>query len=438
LTSHSQGVQVAGAGSTWSESTTTYSNRPSVGSVLGSTGPLTAGTTVDVDVTSYVTGNGQVDLALLALNSTALAISSREGVAPPQLLIVQSGGSNRAPTAGDTSLTVAEDAPATTWAPVVSDPDGAAGLSCSISTPAAHGTATVAPDCSGGTYAPAADYNGSDTVTYQVSDGIQTDTGSVAVTVTPVPDAPVADAASATTSAGTPTTVSLAAHDVDGQCPLSFAVVSGPAHGALGALATPTCSNGSATTRVTYTPAAGYTGPDTFTFAAGDGTSTSPPATVSISVGAGQGSATFTATEDAYVVATSSGSNYGTSAQLRVDNSPDIRSYLRFQVTGLNGTVTSTVLRLYVGGNNSAGFEVHRGSTGWSEGLVTYANAPAPGALLASSGGVTKGQWVEIPLDGLVSADGQVDLVLVALNGTNLPLASRETTTAPQLVVRTG
>ena len=55
----------------------------------------------------------------------------------------------------------------------------------------------------------------------------------------------------------------------------------GPAHGTLGSI---NQANG----QVTYTPAAGYTGPDSFTFTVTDTTTslTSNPATVSITVSA--------------------------------------------------------------------------------------------------------------------------------------------------------
>ena len=59
--------------------------------------------------------------------------------------------------------------------------------------------------------------------------------------------------------------------------PLSYTVVSGPSHGTL------TAFDGS-TGAFTYAPAAGYSGPDAFTFRASDGTADSNTATVSITV----------------------------------------------------------------------------------------------------------------------------------------------------------
>ena len=55
---------------------------------------------------------------------------------------------------------------------------------------------------------------------------------------------------------------------------LTFAVGTGPSHGSL---------SGSGA-NLTYTPAPGYSGPDSFTFTVNDGQATSAPATVSITV----------------------------------------------------------------------------------------------------------------------------------------------------------
>src|SRR5439155_1003886 len=65
----------------------------------------------------------------------------------------------------------------------------------------------------------------------------------------------------------------LSATDIEGSA-LTYAVVSGPAHGTL---------SGSAPS-LTYTPAANYNGPDSFTFKANDGSLDSNVATVTIAV----------------------------------------------------------------------------------------------------------------------------------------------------------
>ena len=89
----------------------------------------------------------------------------------------------------------------------------------------------------------------------------------------PANHSPTADDQSRTTAAEAPVDVTLTGSDPDDD-PLTFALVIGPAHGTLSGT-TPT---------LTYTPDAGFSGDDSFTFTASDGQATSDPATVTITV----------------------------------------------------------------------------------------------------------------------------------------------------------
>jgi aminopeptidase S len=141
-----------------------------------------------------------------------------------------------------------------------------------VSSPA-HGVLTgSAPNLP---YSPAANYNGSDEFTFKVSDGVADATALVSIAVTAVNDAPVANPQAVTTTQGTAKAITLTGSDVDGN-PLAYAVVTGPANGALSGAAP----------ALTYTPNAGYSGTDSFTFKVNDGTVDSPAATVSITVNA--------------------------------------------------------------------------------------------------------------------------------------------------------
>src|SRR2546425_6037606 len=115
-------------------------------------------------------------------------------------------------------------------------------------------------------YTPAANYNGPDSFTYKANDG-QADSGiaTVSITITGVNDAPVA--LNDTYSTAEDTTLNVAAlgvlandTDVDGD-PLRAVLVSQPTHGSL-------TLNGNGS--FSYTPAANYNGPDSFTYKAND------------------------------------------------------------------------------------------------------------------------------------------------------------------------
>src|SRR5207247_3105883 len=95
-----------------------------------------------------------------------------------------------------------------------------------------HGTLTLSANGSF-TYTPAANYNGPDSFTYKANDGsLDSNLATVAITVTAVNDAPVASDQAIVTAEDTAKTITLSATDVEGS-PLTYAIVTGPAHGTL-------------------------------------------------------------------------------------------------------------------------------------------------------------------------------------------------------------
>lgn len=148
---------------------------------------------------------------------------------------------------------------------------------------------------------------------------------------------------------------------------------------------------------------------------------------------------TFTPVADAYVHAEKPTGNAGSSSSLRVDGSPEMRSYLRFDVQGVAGSVVRARLRLFANSAHSAGHDV-RGvaDNSWGEDTITYANAPSAGVVIASSGSFSEGTWVEVEVTALVNGNGTFSLAITTDHTTALKLASRETgATAPQLIIET-
>ncbi len=182
---------------------------------------------------------------------------------------------NRPPVAASQALSVQEDRSLAVTLGAL-DPDGDP-LTYSIVTSPTHGTFTgTAPAL---TYLPATNYSGTDTFTFRANDGeANSNTATVTIAVQSVNDPPVANANAYTVQGGSTLTVATPGvlgndSDVEGSS-LTASVATGVGHGTLLLAA-----NGS----FTYTPTAGYSGPDSFTYRASDGTP-SAPATVSITV----------------------------------------------------------------------------------------------------------------------------------------------------------
>jgi parallel beta-helix repeat protein len=200
-----------------------------------------------------------------------------------------------------------------------------------------------------------------------------------------------------------------------------------------------TSVNGSTTTYQDGTVAAGasyaYNVEASDAAGNGSGQSTSLPVTIpSIPT-----TFTFVPVADSYVNETSPTSNYGTSSALRVDGSPFVRSYLRFNVQGLAGTITSATLRVYATSSSSVGYNAHGVSdNSWGESTLNYTNAPAIGPVVASSGSFTGPIWKELDVTVLINGDGTYSIALTTLHTTAIGFASREAgANAPQLVITT-
>ena len=158
-----------------------------------------------------------------------------------------------------------------------SDPDAGPGLTASLVSGPAGGTFAFNPDGSF-TYAPAANFDGTDSFTYTASDGTAvSNVATVTISVSGVNDAPAAANDAATTTEEAPISGTVLGNDTDADSgtTLTATLRTGPANGAvvLGA-------NGS----FTYTPIVNFNGTDSFTYTASDGSAVSNVATVTVTV----------------------------------------------------------------------------------------------------------------------------------------------------------
>jgi acid phosphatase type 7 len=138
---------------------------------------------------------------------------------------------------------------------------------------------------------------------------------------------------------------------------------------------------------------------------------------------------------DTYVDALTPTTPRGNSTRIRVDGSPNVLSYLRFDVQGVTGTVTTAKLRLYANSATTVGHRVHRvASTTWSEGML-YADRPTVGAIAGSAGAFSAGAYREVDVTSLVTRNGLISLAVTTTSSTAISFGSRESTTKPKLVV---
>jgi hypothetical protein len=165
-----------------------------------------------------------------------------------------------------------------------------------------------------------------------------------------------------------------------------------------------------------------------------------PPVPSSTPPAGGQ-ALSFHPAADAYVAAAFPNTNYGSISILRSLASPEQRSYLRFVVSGIGGqAITRATLRLYANGSSSAGYDV-RGVSDltWSESGVTYASAPALGAVIGSSGAHGGAQYTEVDVTGYVTGDGAHSLALTTSSTKVISYPSREAASnRPELIVEVG
>jgi hypothetical protein len=180
--------------------------------------------------------------------------------------------------------------------------------------PAAHGTVTINNNGTPGNtaddylvYTPGADYNGSDSFTYTVSSGGVTETATVNVTVDPVADI-AGDSVTVAEDSGA-NALDLLANDSFENAGRSITAVTQGVNGGTVAINNNGTPGDATDDFVTYTPAANYSGADSFTYTV-TSNGTTETATVNVNVTGGNDDpvnitgGAVAATEDASVAVT--------------------------------------------------------------------------------------------------------------------------------------
>ncbi len=235
-------------------------------------------TTVDVGLPQPVDGRihatvtGLIPGETYFFAATAYDASGGESDYSTEVSYTVPPASATPPVAADGSASGPEDG-AITGQLEVSNSSGLP-LQYAVQTGPASGTLSIEDATGRFTYTPLPDFSGSDSFTFTASNSNgESNPASIAITVTPVNDIPVALDTSIATSEDTAFTGQLTATDPDGDT-LTFTLATSPAGGSV------TISPAGA---FTYTPAANANGNDSFSFAVSDGTA-SATATVSVTI----------------------------------------------------------------------------------------------------------------------------------------------------------
>ena len=186
---------------------------------------------------------------------------------------------NDAPIAANDSISVAEDSnKVANLRANDSDPDGQS-LTITSASGASNGTVAIISGGSQVRYTPNANFHGSDSFSYVVSDGVLTDNATVSVAVSSVNDAPVANNDSLSTNEDVAKTINPRTNDtdIDG----NSLTISSKTNGSKGTVAI--LSGG---TSLRYTPNSNANGSDSFTYTISDGAGGTDTASVSVNISA--------------------------------------------------------------------------------------------------------------------------------------------------------
>ncbi|MFN2203694.1 MAG: DNRLRE domain-containing protein [Caldilineaceae bacterium] len=140
---------------------------------------------------------------------------------------------------------------------------------------------------------------------------------------------------------------------------------------------------------------------------------------------------------DAFVRSNYPRNNFGTRNDIRIkDAAADFYGYLKFNVQGVSGAVQKATMRLYaLDASVDGGTAYQVVETSWDEASITWNNAPAMGQALGSAGKVTIGQWAEVDVTAVVTANGPVSLGIKSGTKDLARYSSREGANGPQLCV---
>lgn len=371
------------------------------------------------------------------LGSDGFSYRVSDGKATSSTVTVSITVTNTAPTADAKSVSAVKNGGAITITLTGSDPEGDA-LTFAIAAGVSGGTlgAVTAVDATSATvtYTPAAGFDGTDMFTYTAGDGVALSPPAT-VTITVPNTKPTADDKAAATLGPTPVVVTLTGTDGDGD-PLTFSKVTDPSSGSV-------VLSGASGETATYTPDAGSSGPDSFTYVANDGTEDSDPATVTITVDgaptADDGSVTLVEDAGATTIGLTGSDPEGTTLGFAVTSGPSSGSVGAVTPTGASTADVDYTPDADFSGTDSFDFTVTDGSGQTATATVTITVTPVndPPTLTTNVGlAVDQGATGSITAALFAATDPDDGPAALTFTVTTAPVNGRlELSTDPGVVV---
>lgn len=372
--------------------------------------PMGAGALALIEVVAVQRGS-----SVISLNDVILATNEN----PPRplalgvlgtLTVNVGGAANAAPTPQNDSAVFPEDTAVSI--PVLAndtDPDNDTLSVVSVGA-AASGVVQINPDNTV-RYTPNVNFFGSDSFSYQVSDGNNAPVAAtVSVTVTPVNDLPLASGDVASTSEDTPVAIAVLANDtdVDGDV-LSVAGITQPGNGSA-------VINGGAS--VTYTPNPNFTGTDSFLYTLADGNGGTSSASVTVTI-AGVNDAPVAANDSA----TTAEDSAITIPVLSNDSDPEGDTVVLVSVTPatqgqvqLSGTAIVYTPNANFNGQDSFGYSIGDGRGGSATATVVVTVTPVNDAPIAADDSATATEDTPVTIS-VLGNDSDVDGDALAVTG---------------------
>lgn len=141
---------------------------------------------------------------------------------------------------------------------------------------------------------------------------------------------------------------------------------------------------------------------------------------------------------DTHVRADHPDANYATDDTLYIDTAPDERrTFMRFALTGITGSITSATLRIFVVDAGNGGAVYTSSDTSWAEDEPTYDDPVPRDGILAGSFPTTwiPPSWIQADVTSAVTGDGPITFVVEPTGSNGTDFESRESSHAPELVV---